>query len=433
MADQINEGDDNVDDSGVVDVLAMSDEDFLNAPPPADSAAGSSVAEEPVKPEITATETGAPATNVESDTPAGTSTAEEDEDDDKKEPANNVAEPAKDASQTDAAGSNIAPETKGSKAKVDETGKQEPAKTDPSVAGSEKDGVKAEPAEAAPAINYEEAYNEIMKPFVANGKTIQIKDPKEAIQLMQMGANYTRKMQDIAPHRKALLMLENNGLLNEDKLSFLIDLEKKNPQAIQKLIKESGIDPMEIDITKEPAYLEGNHKVGDQEVAFQTTLNELSSTQEGKETLVSINGWDQASKEVLWKNPEVFGLIHEARTSGVYALVVDEMERQKTLGIIPAGTPFLTAYNKVGDELVKSNVFQAAGAKSEAPKPADVPAKGNTPAVVATRTAAPKAPVTNGDKVSAASPTRSTPKTAQVLVNPLAMSDEEFEKFSAKR
>lgn len=59
-------------------------------------------------------------------------------------------------------------------------------------------------------------------------ETIELRDSSEAVQLMQKGANYTRKMQDIAPHRKVLLMLENNGLLDEGKLSYLIDLEKKN-------------------------------------------------------------------------------------------------------------------------------------------------------------------------------------------------------------
>ena len=91
--------------------------------------------------------------------------------------------------------------------------------------------------------DYEAFYKEVMTPFKANGKLIELRNPAEAVQLMQMGANYTRKMQAIQQHRKVLTMLENNGLLDEGKLSFLIDIEKKNPDAIQKLVKESGIDP----------------------------------------------------------------------------------------------------------------------------------------------------------------------------------------------
>ena len=85
--------------------------------------------------------------------------------------------------------------------------------------------------------DYEAFYKEVMTPFKANGKLIELRNPAEAVQLMQMGANYTRKMQAIQQHRKVLTMLENNGLLDEGKLSFLIDIEKKNPDAIQKLVK----------------------------------------------------------------------------------------------------------------------------------------------------------------------------------------------------
>lgn len=57
---------------------------------------------------------------------------------------------------------------------------------------------------------------------------MQVNSVDEAIQLMQMGANYTRKMQELQPHRKTLLMLENNGLLDEGKLSFLIDSDEES-------------------------------------------------------------------------------------------------------------------------------------------------------------------------------------------------------------
>ena len=59
--------------------------------------------------------------------------------------------------------------------------------------------------------DYKAFHDKMMAPFVANGKTIQLQSVDEAIQLMQMGANYTRKMQSIAPHRKVLMMLEKMG------------------------------------------------------------------------------------------------------------------------------------------------------------------------------------------------------------------------------
>lgn len=279
---------------------------------------------------------------------------------------------------------------------------------------------KATP-ETAVATDYEGFYKEIMTPFKANGKMISLKDPKEAIQLMQMGANYTRKLQELQPHRKMMLMLQNNGLMDEEKLSFLIDLDKRNPEAIKKLVKESGIDPLDIDTSKEPTYQAGNHKVTDAEANFRQVLEEVGTTPEGKATLQHINdGWDQASKEVLWKQPELMTTFHNQREAGVYQIVVDEIQRQRTLGTLSANTTFLDAYRIVGDKLLETTAFDHLPAIKQLK-----PAKEAVATVVATRTASAKSAVKNGDKASAASPSRSTPRTA-TTVNPLSMSDDDF-------
>lgn len=289
-----------------------------------------------------------------------------------------------------------------------------------------------EGAEAAPKVdtpaapNYEEFYSKIMTPFKANGKMIELRSPEEALQLMQQGANYTRKMQDFAPHRKVLTMLQNNGLLDESKLSYLIDLDKKDPEAIKKLIKDSGIDPLDIDTSVEPAYLEGSHRVTDEEVQFQAVLEDLGSTPEGKETLQEIHTrWDQSSKELLWKHPETFAIIHQQREAGIYPRIAAEVDRRTTLGIIPAGTPFLDAYKIVGDELTAADGFADLREKKPDTAPKDPPA-GPTPEPVATRVAAPKAEVVNDEAASAASSTRAAPRKASEFINPLAMSDDEF-------
>lgn len=61
--------------------------------------------------------------------------------------------------------------------------------------------------------DYKSFYNTVMAPFKANGKEIKLQNAQEAIQLMQQGANYTRKMQSIAPYRKLISTLEDNGLI----------------------------------------------------------------------------------------------------------------------------------------------------------------------------------------------------------------------------
>lgn len=281
---------------------------------------------------------------------------------------------------------------------------------------------KAKNMQPAGEVDYKAGYEQLMAPFKANGKTMQVKSVEEAIQLMQMGANYTRKMQELQPHRKTLLMLENNGLLDEGKLSFLIDLDKKNPEAIKKLLQDANINPLDVDMDKESTYQEGNHKVSDEEAQFRLVLDELNSNPVGRETLQTINStWDQASKEVLWKQPEVMNTIHQQRENGVYARITAEIDRRRTLGVIQVGVPFLEAYRVVGDELHRSGAFN----DLFKPKASVTP--------VATRAAMPK-PTGLDPKAEAAAVHRGSPsKTTSPLEAMQKASDDEFLKMPIPR
>ena len=62
--------------------------------------------------------------------------------------------------------------------------------------------------------DYESAYKKVSEPFKANGVDMQVKDPKDMIRLMQMGANYQKKMSQLKPNLKLIKMLEKNELLD---------------------------------------------------------------------------------------------------------------------------------------------------------------------------------------------------------------------------
>ena len=137
-----------------------------------------------------------------------------------------------DTQDTDASEDAADKETSGEQEDQDpEDSKAEPAK--PATP-------EAKPAEAAEP-DYKAEYLRLLAPFKANGKEIAVSTVDDAISLMQMGANYNKKMAGLKPSLKMLKLLENSGLLSEEKISYLIDLEKKNPAAINKLIKDSGI------------------------------------------------------------------------------------------------------------------------------------------------------------------------------------------------
>lgn len=264
-------------------------------------------------------------------------------------------------------------------------------------------------------VNYEDFYKKVMAPFKANGKTISLKNADEAIQLMQMGANYTRKMQSIAPYRKTLMMLEKAQLLDEDKLSYAIDLLNGNQEAIKKLLKDTKVDPLEFNTEDNVNYQPGlNNRVSDAEVNFKSALDDLVSTADGLNTVKEINtNWDEESKGELWKEPRLMNIIHQQKMAGIYDQIADEVNRRKVLGIIPSNVPFIYAYNQVGQEMAQQRQAQS---QSKNREPIAV-----RPAMTKTDNG-----INNAARVKAAAPTRTAPKSVKSFINPLAMSDEEF-------
>ncbi|AHB79427.1 tail length tape measure protein [Shigella phage pSb-1] len=92
------------------------------------------------------------------------------------------------------------------------------------------------------------------------------------------------------------------------------------------------------------------------------------------------------------------------------------------LGQIPVGTPFIQAYNYVGNLLAQQGAFNQV-AKPE-------PVQAVKPAVQpVVRVARPKQTLANSEQAKAASLNRAATRKATPIVNPLAMSDEDFAKL----
>lgn len=333
-----------------------------------------------------------------------------------------------------------APVTEPTPAPVEEPESQpepapEPDPATPAVGGENPEDTpeqpESDPAPQEEAPDYKALYEGLIKPLKANGKEIQLQSHDELIQLAQMGANYTRKMQQMAPHRKALMMLENNELLDPERLGFLIDLQRKDPAAIQKLLKESGVNPLDIDTEAEPTYRGGNHQVTDTQVQFHAALQDARSSEVGMTVLQSIDTtWDQASKELLFKQPEILGTMVSQQEEGFYPRIVEEMDRLRMLGRLPAGQSWLESYKTVGENMAAQGRFNDLVA--QVPEQRQTPAQ-PAAAPVATRVAAPKPQVAASAKAAAAAPTRAAAKPAQTQRNPLEMDDAEFMKQFANR
>jgi hypothetical protein len=291
--------------------------------------------------------------------------------------------------------------------------------SDSKSAADEADTTDKTPPET-PVVDFEAEYKRLLTPFKANGHDITINSVDDAIQLMQMGANYNKKMAALKPNLKLMKTLENNGLLEEGKISYLIDLVNKNPEAINKLVKESGINPMDLDAEKAGDYKPKIHTVDDREMELDTVLDNISSTPSYNRTLNIVSTeWDGASKQVLAESPQLLAVINDHVQRGIYDVISKEVDRERMFDRLN-GLSDIAAYRKVGDAI------QARGGFDHLGSPQKTPTKAGLVVV-------PKPKVDDDalkDKRRAASSTKPAVSTTQTKdFNPLSLSDADFGKL----
>lgn len=366
--------------------LDMSDEEMLNLPPPS-MEDFSDEAQEPANDDL-------------NESPADEA-AEDAAEDAEDEAAEGAADAADEDEQDNEDLSDTKPE--GLEAKAED------ALTKPETA----------PEEGA-EVDYKSEYEKVFAPFKANGRDITVKSAEDAISLMQMGANYNKKMAALKPNLKLLKMLEKNELLDEAKLSYLIDLDKKNPEAINKLVKDSGLDPMDFDAEKASDYKPKTYTVDEREMELDTVLGDLKDTPSYTRTLEVVgNKWDASSRQVVADAPQLLKVINGHITSGIYDIISAQVDQDRTFGRLD-GLTDIEAYRKVGDAIQARGGFDHLGIQGK-----QAPPKG-------TIVTPPKPKVDSvelRDKKRAASSTKpAAAKSEAKEFNPLAMSDEEFSK-----
>lgn len=387
-------------------LLDLSDEEFTNLDPSTLSFEEPEPEEDPERD-----------TEEESDAAVEDFDSEDDADSDRE-----TSEDSAEAEEEDDAAAESSDEAEGEDAP--ETEEEEEGDEDAADPKKPADDAADETEEAAQAaINYEAEYKKLLAPFKANGREMKVNNVEEAVQLMQMGANYNKKMTALKPNLKLLKMLENNQLLDEDKLSFYIDLDKKNPEAIRKFIKDSGVDPLDIDVNTESEYRPSTYNVDDREIALDEVLDTLQDTPTYGDLvdLVS-NKWDGPSKQIVANNPQVLEVINDHMASGIYDRISNEVERERALGRLK-GLSDLDAYKQIGDALNAQGAFTDLVQSN--PAPAAAPAKKVAPP------SKPKAedPKLKSKKRAASSTKAAAPKPKDQDFNPLSLSDEEFAKL----
>lgn len=397
------------------DILGMSDEELLKAgPPPA----------APVESQPTGSENQEQSNEGNENQDAG------DEDDDNAGDDAGKENKEEDKSGKDADDDGSKEEDAGDDSKKEDKS-QDPPKKDASTETSTDPAKKKEAdppkTEAKPdqsqALTADQQLAKILAPFKANGRDMKVENVDEAIALMQMGANYNKKMAGLKPSLKILKFLENNQLLDEEKLSFLVDVHKKDPAAINKLIKDSGIDVMELDASKADSYKRTTASVDDREIELDTVLKDLEDSPTYAKTLnVVTKEWDSNSKEQIASRPQLLKIIDNHVQTGIYDLVSTELQRQRALGKLD-GVSDIEAYRRIGDAMHAEGRFNHLETQSSQEKP-----QPKAPVVVPAKPKKQDDEALN-NKRRALSPSKAAvPAKVPDDFNPLGLSDAEFMK-----
>ena len=270
--------------------------------------------------------------------------------------------------------------------------------------------------------DYESAYKKVSEPFKANGTDMQVKDPEDIVRLMQMGANYQKKMAQLKPNLKLIKMLEKNELLDEVKLHNLIDLSKKDPKAIAKLIEESDIDPLDINKDVPTDYQPTDYTVTDKEYNLDAVLDEIKDSETFTKTInVVTKDWDIESKNTITNYPEIISVIDSHMNNGVFEKVNAKLQQDKALGKL-VGVSDVDAYRNISEQLFKEGILvdKKPGASSEV---SNVSSKTDE-----------KAEADRNKKRKAVAPVKqTTTKKAPTDEDFLGLSDEDFMKKYAVR
>jgi hypothetical protein len=292
-------------------------------------------------------------------------------------------------------------------------------------AAAVKEDAKVDPKDGQTSAD--EQIKALFAPFKANGRDIQVNSVDEARQLMSMGANYNKKMQAMKPHLATLRTLEN-AKIGEAELNFLIDVHNGVPEAINKLVKDRGIDPMDLAPEKADGYKPGNHKASDKEVELDSVLHELDGSA-GLDKTVNIVSkvWDNASRKIVADNPQLLKIINGHVESGIYDQIAARIERERTFGRLQ-GLTDLEAYRQVGDAMEAKGEFVSAKGSS----PSDQQAAG-APAVVTPDPKKADDSKRNAQKRGVAPVKGKAPATQNPDFNPLSLSDEDFMKQFSKK
>jgi len=280
-------------------------------------------------------------------------------------------------------------------------------------------------------------YDDIMSPIKASGREVKMKDSKHVKANIQMGVDYYNKMHGFKMYKPYMKALKDAGIIENpngiDDFNFLMELKAGKPEAIKRLIAETGFDVDDFqdedkfNPEESKRYRPSNVLASEAQIELEEALESIKDSPSYDKTIdILSNKFDKDSVALISDNPQYIGLLNADVESGLYDEVMSNVDYARQTGTIGRNVSDIDAYVTVVKSMAEEEAKNLETQNSK-PNKNNSNKKGNNGKKVIKRevvkdTKRKRVAMSNSKTVSSKS-------NKQIPNDPLEMSDEEFMKL----
>ncbi len=230
-----------------------------------------------------------------------------------------------------------------------------PEEEEPTAVGESEASEKVGSGDQDSQVTEEYNFNDIPrnkiipKDIQVNGMTVRATmDELEAG--FKKGMNYTQKMQEIAPHRRDMNLMMENGLTTAD-LNLLVEAKSGNTEALSKLVGDAKVDLIDLETENSTEYVPQDYGKDVPNIEMEQVKSEiLSDNQYAPSVEGALQSMPDDMYEMVSNNHQAMAALYTDVKSDLYSKVMPEVVKQQAL--YGKQEPTLQTYLKVAKSLM---------------------------------------------------------------------------------
>lgn len=153
----------------------------------------------------------------------------------------------------------------------------------------------------------------------------------ELVEGFKKGMNYTKNMQQLAPFRRSVGIMEDNGLTEQD-LNLMVELKAGNKEALAKLLADSKVDPLDIDVDGRDEYTPKDYGRDVVDVEMEQVQQEINADVDNIDAVKNaLTTMPDDFYNYIEKDANALRNLHKDVASGIYQQVMPEVLKLQTL------------------------------------------------------------------------------------------------------